>query len=229
MRDCSRSRKKLDLPPLATNDSHYVTKDQAEAHAALLCVQAGKTLDDPNRFKFDGDGYYLRSAAEMREYWDTEVPGAADNTLLIAERVESYDEVFAEVDRMPRFPLSPGQTEDDLLRAEVEKYTPAPVPQRPRPPEYKDRIELELRRHLADGLPRLLPRRRRPRALGQGSRRSRSGRAVARPPARCWPTSCRSPTSTPSSTACCSSGSSTPSASAHPTSTSTSTSAGAAR
>ena len=53
--------KKLDLPPLATNDSHYVTKDQAESHAALLCVQAGKTLDDPNRFKFDGDGYYLRS------------------------------------------------------------------------------------------------------------------------------------------------------------------------
>ena len=53
--------KKLDLPPLATNDSHYVTKDQAESHAALLCVQAGKTLDDPNRFKFDGDGYYLQA------------------------------------------------------------------------------------------------------------------------------------------------------------------------
>jgi DNA polymerase-3 subunit alpha len=136
--------KKLDLPPLATNDSHYVTKDQAESHAALLCVQAGKTLDDPNRFKFDGDGYYLRSAAEMREYWDSEVPGAADNTLVIAERVESYDEVFAEVDRMPRFPLSPGQTEDDLLRAEVEKYAPERFPNGLEP-EYKDRIELELR------------------------------------------------------------------------------------
>ena len=136
--------KKLDLPPLATNDSHYVTKDQAESHAALLCVQAGKTLDDPNRFKFDGDGYYLRSAAEMREYWDSEVPGAADNTLLIAERVESYEAVFAEVDRMPRFPLSPGQTEDDLLRAEVEKYTPDRFPNGLEP-EYKDRIELELR------------------------------------------------------------------------------------
>jgi len=91
----------LNLPPLATNDSHYVTKDQADAHAALLCVQSGKTLSDPNRFKFDGDGYYLKSAADMREYWDKEVPGAADSTLLIAERVESYDEIWAHVDRMP--------------------------------------------------------------------------------------------------------------------------------
>ena len=175
--------KKLDLPPLATNDSHYVTKDQAESHAALLCVQSGKTLDDPNRFKFDGDGYYLRGAAEMREYWDGEVPGAADNTLLIAERVESYEGVFAEVDRMPRFPLQPGQTEDDLLRAEVEKYTPERFPERPHrrvPRAHRAGAAGDL----ADGLPRLLPRRRRPRAVGQaaedrGRARPRLGHRVA--------------------------------------------------
>jgi DNA polymerase-3 subunit alpha len=135
--------KRLDLKPIATNDSHYVTKDQAEAHSALLCVQAGKTLDDPNRFKFDGDGYYLKSAAEMREYWDKEVPGAAASTLLVAERVESYGEVFAEVDRMPRFPLQPGETEDDLLRADVEKYAPSRFPNGLEA-EYKDRIDFEL-------------------------------------------------------------------------------------
>ncbi|MCA1672535.1 MAG: DNA polymerase III subunit alpha, partial [Actinobacteria bacterium] len=135
--------KKLDLPPLATNDSHYVTRDQAESHAALLCVQAGKSLDDPNRFKFDGDGYYLKSAEEMREYWDEEVPEATRNTLLVAERIESYDEVFAEVDRMPRFPLREGETEDDLLRAEVEKYTPNRFPNG-LPAEYKERIDIEL-------------------------------------------------------------------------------------
>ncbi|MDN5857032.1 MAG: DNA polymerase III subunit alpha, partial [Pseudonocardia sp.] len=112
--------KKLGLRPLATNDSHYVTKDQAGAHSALLCVQAGKTLDDPNRFKFDGDGYYLRSAAEMREYWDTAVPGAADSTLLVAEMVESYAEVFAERDRMPVFPVPEGETQDSWLRIEVD-------------------------------------------------------------------------------------------------------------
>jgi DNA polymerase-3 subunit alpha len=134
---------KLDLPPLATNDSHYVTKDQAESHSALLCVQAGKTLDDPNRFKFDGDGYYLRSAEEMREYWDKEVPGAASNTLLVAERVESYASVFEEVDRMPRFPLKPGETEDDLLRAEVVHYAPTRFPGG-LAEGYQERIDFEL-------------------------------------------------------------------------------------
>jgi len=135
--------RKLGLPPLATNDSHYVTQDAAASHSALLCVQAGKTLDDPNRFKFDGDGYYLKSAAEMREYWDKEVPEAAGNTLLVAERVESYDEVFAEVDRMPRFPLKPGETEDDLLRAEVEEHAPLRFPNG-LSAEYQERIEIEL-------------------------------------------------------------------------------------
>ena len=58
-------------------------------------MQTGKTLSDPNRFKFDGDGYYLKSAAEMREIWDDELPGACDSTLLIAERVQSYADVWA--------------------------------------------------------------------------------------------------------------------------------------
>ncbi|WP_037364156.1 DNA polymerase III subunit alpha [Amycolatopsis orientalis] len=111
--------KLLDLPPLATNDSHYVTKDQADTHSALLCVQAGKTLNDPTRFKFDGDGYFLKSAEEMREYWDREVPGAADNTLLIAERVESYEDVYAHKDRMPVFDVPEGHTEASWLRHQV--------------------------------------------------------------------------------------------------------------
>ncbi|MGH3997324.1 MAG: DNA polymerase III subunit alpha, partial [Pseudonocardiaceae bacterium] len=133
----------LKLRPIATNDSHYVTQDQAETHAALLCVQSGKTLDDPNRFKFEGDGYYLKSAAEMRTYWDTEVSGAADNTLLIAERIGPYDEVYAEVNRMPRFPLAEGETEDLLLRREVEQYTPSRFPDG-LTPEHQERIEIEL-------------------------------------------------------------------------------------
>ncbi|HMH89795.1 MAG TPA: PHP domain-containing protein, partial [Streptosporangiaceae bacterium] len=79
--------KKLGLPPLATNDSHYVTKDQAPAHEVLLCVGTGKTMDDPKRFKLDGDGYFIKPAEEMRQIWDQQVPGACDSTLLIAERV----------------------------------------------------------------------------------------------------------------------------------------------
>ncbi|WP_199430232.1 DNA polymerase III subunit alpha [Qaidamihabitans albus] len=113
--------RQLGLSPLATNDSHYVTKDQADSHSALLCVQSGKTLSDPNRFKFDGDGYYLKSAAEMREYWDTEVPGAADATLLIAERVQSYEEIYAHRDRMPKFTVPEGHDEGSWLHHEVMK------------------------------------------------------------------------------------------------------------
>ena len=82
---------KLGIPPLATNDCHYVTRDAAHNHEALLCVQTGKTLSDPNRFKFDGDGYYLKSAAEMRALWDDEWP-ALRLHLLIAERVQSGGE-----------------------------------------------------------------------------------------------------------------------------------------
>ena len=112
--------RKLGIPPLATNDCHYVTRDAAHSHEALLCVQTGKTLSDPNRFKFDGDGYYLKSAAEMRALWDGEVPGACDSTLLIADRVCSYAEVWAPRDRMPVFPVPDGHTQASWLRHEVQ-------------------------------------------------------------------------------------------------------------
>ena len=110
----------LGIPPLATNDCHYVTRDAAHNHEALLCVQTGKTLSDPTRFKFDGDGYYLKSAAEMRALWDAEVPQACDSTLLIAERVTSYADVWTPRDRMPVFPVPEGHTQGSWLRHEVD-------------------------------------------------------------------------------------------------------------
>src|SRR5262249_54429526 len=60
-RDLLRIARSLGAPLLATNDSHYTHRDDAESHAALLCVQTGATLDDPNRFKFDADEFYLRT------------------------------------------------------------------------------------------------------------------------------------------------------------------------
>jgi DNA polymerase-3 subunit alpha len=144
--------KKLGLPPLATNDSHYVTQDQSSTHEALLCVQSGKTLADPNRFKLDGDGYYLKSTEEMRALWDSEVPGATDSTLLIAERVESYDDVWAHSDRMPVFTVPEGQTQDTWLRVEVlrglERRFPDGVPE-----GYLDRIDYELKVITDKGFP----------------------------------------------------------------------------
>ncbi|MGW4201399.1 DNA polymerase III subunit alpha [Streptomyces sp. NPDC004726] len=111
----------LGIPLLATNDAHYVTEDQADAHDSLLCIGVGKNKDDPGRFRFNGSGYYLKSAAEMRGLF-SELPEACDNTLLIAERIESYDEVFDFVDEMPRFPDVPaGETQESWLRKEALK------------------------------------------------------------------------------------------------------------
>ena len=80
-------------------------------------MQSGSTLDDPNRFKFDGDGYYIKTAAEMRQLF-RDHPEACDNTLLIAERCEV--EFNTAANYMPRFPVPDGETEDSWLVKEVE-------------------------------------------------------------------------------------------------------------
>ena len=76
-----RLARELRAPLLATNDSHYTHRHDAESHAALLCVQTGSTLDDPKRFKFDADEFYLKTAAEMRGLF-ADYEEACDNTLL---------------------------------------------------------------------------------------------------------------------------------------------------
>ncbi|WP_433236416.1 DNA polymerase III subunit alpha [Actinomadura nitritigenes] len=141
--DLIRLGKRLALPPLATNDSHYVTVDQAAAHDALLCIGTGKQLADQNRFRFSGAGYFVKSAADMRALWDGEVPGACDNTLLIAERVGDYAEVFAHRDLMPEFPVPDGESESSWLRKETlagarRRYGGDP------PQDVLDRIDYEL-------------------------------------------------------------------------------------
>ena len=99
--------KDLGIPLLATNDLHYTHKEDAEAHDALLCIQTGSRLNETNRFKFNGDGYYLKSAAEMRALFPGDLAEACDNTLLVAEQCEvSFTEG---ADLMPRFPLPPGE------------------------------------------------------------------------------------------------------------------------
>ena len=144
--------RKLGIPPLATNDCHYVTREAAHNHEALLCVQTAKTLSDPTRFKFDGDGYYLKSAADMRAMWDGEVPGACDSTLLIAERVQSYADVWAPKDRMPVFPVPQGHDQSSWLRQEVmaglERRFPGAVGQ-----NYVERANYEIKVICDKGFP----------------------------------------------------------------------------
>jgi len=116
--DLLRLAKDVGLPLVATNDLHYTRREDAQSHSALLCIQTAATLNDPTRFKFDGDGYYLKSAEEMREVW-RELPEACDNTLLIAERCEvSFTE--GEGRYMPRFPVPEGEDETSWFVKEVE-------------------------------------------------------------------------------------------------------------
>ncbi|HEY7101645.1 MAG TPA: DNA polymerase III subunit alpha [Mycobacteriales bacterium] len=115
-----RLRDDLRLPPLATNDLHYTFADDAPAHEVLLCVQSGKTMADPKRFKLDGHDYFLKSPAEMRRIW-RDLPEACDSTLAIAERVTDYGDALAFQDLMPRFQVPDGMTEASFLTQEVER------------------------------------------------------------------------------------------------------------
>ncbi|WP_257791025.1 DNA polymerase III subunit alpha [Mycetocola zhujimingii] len=118
MSDLFKLAKELDLPLLATNDLHYTHAHDAKAHAALLCVQSGSTLDDPNRFKFDADEFYLKSAEQMRQLF-RDHPEACDNTLAIAERCNV--EFNTSASYMPRFPVPAGETEETWFLKEVER------------------------------------------------------------------------------------------------------------
>ena len=138
--DLIKLAKELNIPLLATNDLHYTYKEDSQAHEVLLCVQSGSTLADPKRFKFDGDQFYLKSAAEMREIFKDH-PDACDNTLLIAERVDV--KLREGENLMPQFPVPAGETEDSWLVKEAEaglsKIFNGKVPD-----EYKDRLRFEL-------------------------------------------------------------------------------------
>jgi DNA polymerase-3 subunit alpha len=79
--------RELDLPLVATNDSHYLSRGDAQAHDVLLCIGTGKTVADTSRMKFFSDEFYVKSPREMRELF-ADVPEACDNTLEIVKRID---------------------------------------------------------------------------------------------------------------------------------------------
>lgn len=138
-----RIARTLDAPLLATNDSHYTHRHDAEAHDVLLCVQTGSLLSDEGRFKFHGDQHYLKSAAEMRRLFsDDEVASACDSTLLVAERADVTIE-FGEP-QLPDFPVPEGFDGD---RAYLQHLTMEGAVQRwgdPVPDRVLERLAYEL-------------------------------------------------------------------------------------
>ena len=109
----------LNLPLLATNDTHYTLPEQAEAHDLLLCIQTGSNLATPNRLKFDTTEFAVKAPDEMRRLFNGELPEAFDNTLRVAEMVDlklEFDRL-----RLPDFPVPEGETAATWLRRECER------------------------------------------------------------------------------------------------------------
>ena len=115
--------RKLGIPPVVTNDSHYTREPDAQAQDMLLCIQTGKTLADADRFRFDGTGYFIKPAADMYRLDSSDLwqEGCRNSQLLIADRVDTTG-MFEFRNLMPRFPIPDGfESEDELFRAEVWK------------------------------------------------------------------------------------------------------------
>lgn len=105
--------KNLDIPLVATNDIHYLEKEESFAHEALLAIQTQTTLDDPNRFKFNSDSFYFRTPAEMKEIFK-EIPESIRNTIEITQKCNLTMD-FSQV-HLPHFPLPKEVNDEDYLR-----------------------------------------------------------------------------------------------------------------
>ncbi|RKY42448.1 MAG: DNA polymerase III subunit alpha [Candidatus Makaraimicrobium thalassicum] len=109
--DMVKLARELDLPLVATNDVHYLDKNDAKAHDALLCIQTQTTLDDPNRMRFQSDQLYFKSSEEMKKAF-SDIPEAIENTIRISDRCQlelNFDELH-----LPRF-RAPGNEENSVF------------------------------------------------------------------------------------------------------------------
>jgi len=142
--DLLRLGRELGIKPIATNDSHYNNPEDAPAQDALICVASGKRLSDTNRLKFDGTGYYIKSAAEMRELWGShDLIEACDNTLLVAERCE-VEFTESTGGYMAKADIPAGETEESWFAKEVWRGIEARYPGDRLTQEVRDRVEMEL-------------------------------------------------------------------------------------
>ena len=104
---------RLRIPIVATNDCHYLDKNDAEIQDILLCIQTGKTVDDPGRLKFSTDEFYFRSAEEMKALF-SELPQAVSATIEIAERCNL--KLVFDKNRFPLFKLPPSFSLNSYLK-----------------------------------------------------------------------------------------------------------------
>ena len=139
--DMLRLADELDLPLVATNDVHYVNKEDAEPHDVLLCIQTGNVLSEENRLKYPSSEFYLKSEEEMRELF-ANIPEAIDNTQIIAERC-NFDFKFGEY-HLPEFIAPDGMTNEEYFRSLCKKGLKERYGDRADSPELMDRMNYEI-------------------------------------------------------------------------------------
>ncbi len=132
--------KELGLRTVIANDSHYTKAEDAQAHDALLCIQTGSKISDPDRFKFQGEDFFVKSARQMRSQFHA-YPEALDTTLDIAERCNATIEF--DLDLLPAFPCPDGMSEAQFLRHKVWEGARARYGD-PVPTAVSERVEYEL-------------------------------------------------------------------------------------
>src|SRR5437763_4057279 len=147
----ARLGEEVGLELVATNDSHYLSKDDAFAHEVLLCIGTGKTLGDEKRMKFYSDDFYVKGADEMERIFRA-YPEAIANTGKIAERIHMSLDVKGH--HLPKFPVPPGKDLagyfEEVVRAGLKKRLDAMAPlfaakrKKHEPQAYLDRLESEI-------------------------------------------------------------------------------------
>ena len=134
-----RIARETGLPLVVTNDAHYLRREDAKMQDVLLCVQTGKTVDDPNRMKFQTEEFYLKSEQELRRLFPN-CDEAFENTCKIADMC-NVEFVFNEY-HLPSFPVPEGYTNEEYFRKLCmdgfrERYPDAPE-------SYRERLEYEI-------------------------------------------------------------------------------------
>jgi DNA polymerase-3 subunit alpha len=128
----------LGLPLVATNDCHYLARQDAFAHEVLLCIQTGKTMDDPSRMRFANDEFYVKTPEEMAELFK-DTPEAISNTLEIAERCNLELQIGGDNYQFPAYPVPQGQTLAQLLERDAKAGLDERLPEiRKHSPDFSD-------------------------------------------------------------------------------------------
>ena len=133
--------RKLDIPLVATNDAHYLKKEDAYNHEVLLCIQTGKRMSDEDRMKFDTEELYVKSPEEMIDYFKA-FPDAIENTVKIAEKCNVEFEFGHTI--LPNYEVPEGYEThydflEDLCKKGMVKRYGENIPE-----EYQKRAEYEL-------------------------------------------------------------------------------------